>query len=102
MAQLAELASQIRSKNAGPMHLTLDLFFDDRATYERVRRSNAITRASIAELYGIPEGDVVGIYEMDRVMAIKISLARPVAAGDLDDSDIYGTQQHTPLLELDV
>lgn len=102
MARLVTLASQIRSKNAGPTHLTLDLFFDDEATYERVKGSGAITTASIADLYGIPEDDVVGIYEMDRVMAIKISLARPVAAGDLDDADVYGTQQHAPLLELDV
>lgn len=102
MPTLTELASQVRSKNAGPMRLTLDLFFDEQEAYERVKQSDGVTAAAIAELYGIPESDVVGIYEMDRVMAIKISIARPVPAGNPEDSDIYGTQQHVPLLDLTI
>lgn len=102
MPLLAELASQVRSKNAGPMRLTLDLFFDEQTAYERVKQSDAVSPGAIAELYGIPESDVVGIYEMDRVMAIKISIVRPVLAGDPEDSDVYGAQQHVPLLNLTI
>lgn len=102
MARLVDLASQIRSKNAGPTRLTLDLFFADRETFERVRDADALEPAAIADRYGVPESDVQGIYALDHIRAIKITLARPVTAGDSRDSDVYGTQQHVPLLDLEV
>ena len=34
MTKLHELASLIRSKNAGPFQLTIDIMFDDQATYD--------------------------------------------------------------------
>lgn len=102
MVRLADLATQVRSKNAGPTALTLDLFFDDRESYERAKDSDALTLDSIASLYDVPRENVLGIYELDRIQAIKVSIARPVTAGDVGDVDVYGTQQHVPFLELDV
>ena len=102
MTTLRALASQIRSKNAGPLRLTIDLFFDDETAYERAKSSPALTASAIAARYAISEEDVLGIYALDRITAIKISMVRPVPAGDLADSDVYGTQQHVPLLDLEV
>ncbi len=50
---IAELAQVVRSKQAGPYRLTLDIVFDDPAVFERVRRSRVITRELIARLYGV-------------------------------------------------
>ena len=36
--RLAELAQVVRSKNAGPLHLTLDLIFPDAAASSVVKR----------------------------------------------------------------
>jgi len=102
MTRIVDLASQIRSKNAGPTRLTLDLFFSDLETYERVRDADALEPAAIANLYGVPESAIHGIYAIERIRAIKITIARPVTAGDSLDSDVYGTQQHVPLLDLEV
>jgi hypothetical protein len=102
MAELAALADRVRSKNAGPLRITFDLFFDDRAAYERVRNADVLTASTIAERYRIAESDVLGIYTLDRISAIKISLRRPVPAGDIEDVDVYGTQQHGPLLHLEI
>jgi hypothetical protein len=102
MAPLSAVADRIRSKNAGPARLTVDLFFDDPESYERVRDADVLTETRIARAYGVDESDVLGIYARDRIRAIKVSLRRPVLAGDVRDVDVYGTQQHTPLLDLEV
>lgn len=101
-ATLASLASQIRSKNAGPLQLTIDVFFDDEDAYRRVRDTDALTTAVVAKRYRIPESDVLGIYHLDHIQAIKISLVRPTPAGSLADTDMYGAQQHGPLVDLEI
>ena len=45
---IREIAQVIRSKNAGPFRLTLDVLFKEREVYDRVKRSGAITAATIA------------------------------------------------------
>ncbi len=48
---LSALAKTIRSKNAGVDKITFDVIFKDRESYDRVRKSRALTRETIAELY---------------------------------------------------
>lgn len=102
MPALAEIADRVRSKNAGPLRLTFDVFFDDRERYERVRDADAITAETVANRYGIDADRVLAVYELDRIRAIKITLRRSTPAGAVVDVDVYGTQQHVPLLGLDV
>ncbi len=99
MTTLAELARLIRSKNAGPFELTCDIMFDDAATYERVRRSGAISREAVAQRYGLPAEDVK-FFWCDNALAIKASIPRPYFQGDLLDSDGHGGQQYAPLMNI--
>ncbi len=101
MATLGELAKLIRSKNAGPFVLTFDVMFGDEATYRRVIASGVLTRARFAELYRLPESEVM-FFHHDAARAIKISIPRPHVQCDVDDGDAYGGQQHAPLVELEV
>ena len=99
--KLADLAQVIRSKNAGPRRLTLDLMFATDADFQRVAQSPALSRETIGARYGLAAGDVTVIpYPAGR--AIKIVLARPIMAGDPGDRDVYGAQQHAPLLEVEI
>lgn len=97
--KLTDAARVIRSKNAGPTTLTLDLLFHDRAAYERACESGSLSPAGIASLYRVPES-TVQVMPYPAALAIKISLDRKVIAGDPGDRDIYGAQQHGPLLEV--
>ena len=101
MPKLWELARLVRSKNAGPFTLTIDIILGDAATYRRVKRSGLINRRLLAGLYGVPEETVL-LFEHDRALALKPSFPRPVASGDPDVSDVFGGQQHGPLVDLDV
>ncbi len=56
---LGELAKLIRSKNARPFTLTFDVMFDTEEVYRRVLRSGVLTKTVFAELYRIPEQDVM-------------------------------------------
>ena len=101
MTQLAELARLIRSKNAGPFELTFDIMFEDAVTYERVKRSGALTREAIASRYNLPAHKVKFFY-CDNAYAIKASIPRPYFQGDLLDSDGHGGQQYAPLMDIEI
>lgn len=100
--RLADMAKVIRSKNAGPFELTLDVMFEDTATFERVLESKAISADSIAALYGMDKRDILGIVAFPPAHAIKITMVRPIPCGGVGDTDIYGAQQHAPLMELNI
>jgi hypothetical protein len=98
---LAELAAIIRSKNAGPYRITLDILFTDPAIYACVRDSGSITRESVAAAYGIAPDEISSIFAVDMANAVKVTLRRK-PQGAFGESDMYGCQQHVPLLDLPI
>jgi hypothetical protein len=101
MKNIRELARVIRSKNAGPFQLTLDIIFKNREIFEQVRGSNQITAPRIARLYGVDEKNILDIIFFKPANAVKIVMPRKIASGSPGDSDVYGAQQHAPLFALD-
>lgn len=100
MTPLVDVASVIRSKNAGPYELTLDIIFKDRFWHEEALRQDLINPALIARLYNIIPADVLGIIAFAPANAIKATIRRPLVSGAIGESDVYGAQQHAPLLSL--
>lgn len=100
MKPLEELATVIRSKNAGPFELTIDIIFKDRKIYERVKEAQSLDAALIARLYRIPVEDVLAVTYFDPACAFKATMKRRLPSGNLGEKDIYGAQQHAPLLEV--
>lgn len=100
--RLTDIAQVIRSKNSGPYELTLDIIFRDRETFERACRAKAFNPALVSRLYGVPEDRIVNIVEFAPAKAVKITFVRPIASGDLGETDVYGAQQHAPLLGLEL
>lgn len=100
--KLTELARVIRSKNAGPFELTFDIIFNDAESYERVKQSGVFSPELFAELYRVPVESVLNFCFFDPANAIKATIARPISSGTTGDSDVYGAQQHAPLLEIEV
>ena len=96
---LGELASQVRSKNAGPFWLTLDVFFASEGDYRFVTGSAAWSRQAMARLYQVDPA-AVRYFELPGILAVKISFPRPVTAGSFSDRDLHGGQQHVPLAGL--
>ena len=102
MTKLSELASTIRSKNAGVNQITFDIIFPDAQSYRRVLASRAITRETIAKLYRIPASRISDFVTFDVASAIKFTMYRLRPSGSPGDWDILGCQQYGPLLDLEI
>ncbi len=95
---LPDVASVIRSKNSGPYELTFDVIFKDFDMYEKVKAARVINEKVIAELYQVPETDVFSLVYFDPAKAVKATIVRPLPSGSLGETDVYGAQQHAPLM----
>lgn len=100
--KLIDLARVLRSKNAGPFELTLDIIFDDAEKYRLVKASGVIDRDLVCRLYGISPEDVYHLVFFDPALAIKITIRRPIESGGIGDTDVYGAQQHAPLYDVSI
>jgi hypothetical protein len=100
MTKLCNLAKVLRSKNSGPYAVTLDVLFDSETTYLRVKESGILTLEKVAELYRMPASRITHFVWFDAGLGVKITYLREVASGTVGDRDVYGAQQHAPLMEL--
>ena len=98
MANLQDIALVVRSKNASPFTYSLDIMFREARDYEDFKSRGLIDSALVADLYGITEEQVLDIIFFDPALAIKICLPREISSGAPGDRDVYGAQQHAPLL----
>ncbi|MCB8890655.1 DUF4387 domain-containing protein [Vreelandella malpeensis] len=101
MALIKDIAQICKSKNAGPFYITIDVLFEDHTLYRQVKETGVLSPALFATLYGVEEKDVL-FTPYDTAAAFKATLPRAIPAGDLGDTDVYGAQQHAPLLDVDI
>ncbi len=98
---IRELAHVVRSKNAGPYELVLDILFKDREIYSSVKRTEAFNKNLIASLYNIKPEMIHNIVWFDPANAVKVVMPRTIVSGAIGDTDVYGAQQHAPLLNIE-
>jgi len=99
---LYELSKILRSKNSGPFELTLDVIFDNRDNYLLVKNSGLITKELVCKLYKIKPEDIYCLVFFDPALAFKITIKRPIDSGSIGDTDVYGAQQHAPLMGVEI
>jgi hypothetical protein len=78
----------------------MDIFFKTEDEYKRVKDAQTYTKNSIAKAYKIKPERVHSIFYLDERRAVKINLTREIASGHLGDTDVLGSQQHTPLFDI--
>lgn len=100
--KLSDLAKTIRSKNAGTDKITFDIIFREKATYDMVKRSGALTRESVCEVLKVDPARLTDFVEYDPAYAIKFTILRLRPSGSAGDGDIFGAQQYAPFLDLEV
>jgi hypothetical protein len=93
---LGELAAQVRSKNAGPFWLTLDIFLRNEPDYRYLVDSGVLTPERIGALYKVDPATVQS-FELPGILALKLSFPRSVTAGSFADRDLHAGQQYVPL-----
>jgi hypothetical protein len=101
MPLIKDLATVCKSKNAGPFELTIDVVFDNAEAYNRVKDSGVLCPKLFAGLYQVKEQDVL-FTPYDAAFAFKATLPRLVPSGGIGDTDVYGAQQHAPVLNVHI
>jgi hypothetical protein len=101
-ARLVDLATTIRSKNAGIYNVTFDILFDEWDRYQLVRDAGLFTPTTVSALFNVSTEQVVSIVAHDAGQGIKITLRRPRPSGNPGDPDILACQQHAPLYDVQV
>ncbi|HMO06254.1 MAG TPA: DUF4387 family protein [Paracoccaceae bacterium] len=86
---VADIALKVRSKNAGPFWVTVDVFCGSPAAFARL--SAGLETAAVAALYG-QSVQLVKLFDIADLHVIKFSFPRPVVQGAPDDRDMHGAQ----------
>jgi len=98
--KLGNLAVMVRSKNAGPYRLTFDVLFDRDENYQAVSESKALSAETVAKAYGVDPRQVSSFFEIPVARAFKVTFIRPHAQCGEGETDVYGAQQHVPLMNM--
>jgi hypothetical protein len=101
MPKLSAIAKVCKSKNAGPFEVTIDVMFETREMYDKVENSGVLCARLFARLYGVDEKDVL-FTPYPAALAFKGTIPRRISSGDLGDTDVYGAQQHAPMLDVEI
>ncbi|MXU66637.1 DUF4387 family protein [Oceanomicrobium pacificus] len=99
MTRIGALVSKVRSKNAGPFWVTIDIFCASPDQFEAL--SAALDTRAVATRFGT-DPSAIKRFDLSDLSVIKISLPRPVVQGSLGDRDMHGAQWAHLLAEMEV
>lgn len=99
MATLSNLAKRIRSKNAGPFWVTVDVFFEDSADFQRA--SKALDSSIVADALQVENEDLKR-FDLADISVIKFSFPRSIVQGSRFDRDMHGAQYANLLYEIEL
>ena len=99
MPLLGEKVKKIRSKNAGPFWITIDIFCGSKVVFDEVRVS--LDNLRIINLFQI-NGQTLKRFEIENLNVIKFSFPRQIIQGDILDRDMHGAQLAVLLSEMDL
>ena len=87
MTRVGDIAAKVRSKNAGPFWLTIDVFCADSAAFTRL--SQGLKDTAVARLFQITPDSLLR-FDISDLKVIKFSLPRPAIQGARADRDMHG------------
>ena len=99
MSTVGERVVKIRSKNAGPYWLTIDIFCGSQLVYQELL--GALTNSKGAGVYKVP-AESLKRFELPTLNVIKFSFPRSTVQGGRFDRDMHGAQMGVLLAELEL
>lgn len=99
LAKLSDCVEKVRSKNAGPFWLTIDIFCGDPERFAAV--SAALDNRKVAGLLGA-QVQLLKRFDMAELCVVKLSLPRPSIQGATEDRDMHGASWAALLGEMEL
>ena len=87
MANLGEIVEKVRSKNAGPFWLTVDIFCGTASAFDQI--CEGLSTARVAKVFET-DADALKRFEIPSLNVVKFSLPRPETQGSIADRDMHG------------
>ena len=94
---MSDLIADIRSKNAGPFWVTIDVFCTDDAAFQTVRAR--LKNEDVARVLGADLGTLKR-FDIEDLAVIKFSIPRPNIQGARLDRDMHGASFSVLIKEL--
>ena len=101
MPSVNDVCRHVRSKNAGPFWVTIDLFFDGAENFERYAEDPALGAEMISRLYGADPAQVKR-FTIPSLHIVKISYPRATPQGGMIERDLHSGQQFVRLLDVEL
>ena len=101
MPKLSEVCRHVRSKNAGPFWVTVDLFFTDEAMFARYHNSPDLNPNLFTSLFGT-DPQFVKYMPVSALRMVKISFPRANPQGWMGERDMHSGQQFARLLDVEL
>ena len=99
MPEIGAIARKVRSKNAGPFWLTIDIFCGDAEAYDRIVKGLSTDR--VAQVLRA-DPSTLKRFDIGALHVIKISLPRPVVQGHKTDRDMHGAAWAALIAEMEI
>ena len=96
---VGQIVEKVRSKNAGPFWLTIDIFCGSREVFDRV--SNGISTERVAKVFQTAPNELKR-FDIKSLNVVKFSLPRPHIQGTRQDRDMHGASFASLISELDI
>ncbi|MFT4956692.1 MAG: hypothetical protein ACI8U3_003105 [Brevundimonas sp.] len=101
MPRLKDVCRHVRSKNAGPYWVTIDIFFHDAESFTRFGYSDALGAEAIGALFGADPAQVKR-FAVPGLNVVKISYPRASPQGGEVERDMHCGQQYVRLLDIEL
>ena len=99
MTKLGQIVEKIRSKNAGPFWLTIDIFCGSDSSFDQV--CAGVSAYNIGQVFNV-ESNSIKRFEIPSLNVVKISLPRPEIQGSARDRDMHGASWAVLLQDIEV
>jgi hypothetical protein len=99
MPKLRDVCHHVRSKNAGPYWITVDLFFPDAEALARYADASSLSSAAVGSLFQV-DAERVKRFPVPSLAVLKISFPRRAPQGGTIERDMHGGQQYVRMLDL--
>lgn len=99
MARLRDKAEKVRSKNAGPFWLTIDIFCGEKTVFQDVCEN--LSNIDIANVLDVDKTELKR-FEIASLNVLKISLPRPQIQGSIRDRDMHGASWAAIIGEMEI
>ena len=99
MPEIRDIAQKVRSKNAGPFWVTIDIFCGSSDAYAHIR--DRLQTSAAAAALGVPTQELKR-FDIGDLNVIKLSAPRPSVQGTRADRDMHGAGWAVLIAELQI